>query len=1011
MPIAGLTAVPSLRVLMLGKNAIGRIEGLETLVQLDVLDLHSNQVRVMENLSHLRDLRVLNLAGNAIQRIDGITGLGGLTELNLRRNHIDRLAAESFTGVTRLQRLFLSNNTIPSLDATRTALCASPLSASLVELALDGNPVAQEPAYYPAIVDACSQLRLFDLHRITDEERRAATTAVAAALSHQQQQQHQLASYTPALQSQPSHALPAQGLSGSRSWSSTPIPSASASASTSASAAGLPPLPSRSSTSSPPASPTHKQTLHEPESTSKHQRLSPTASVERLMNFASGVAGGSLQPSSSATTAVPGTSTQSNTASTSTTAPSSASAVAARRTFVATPTSFGLGNAPAPATPAWNPANLSTTVPPASASQDIPPYGAPTLASSSSASSAALTSTSSSAFQPAVPLHPLARPVATATPGGAVHLSTYGSGGPLPPGHQDRVDAIQRMEQAWHSALAQSAGQQPANHIAPSSSPTAASAAATAATATGTSTAIAGGPIGSPPGAGPSPQQQIQLSLEQRAFYDLNPARTTLSIYGPALGVLWGAPTVNNIAASVTVQPSLVANSVLSPTLTTVTSLSLAFVEHGKIMESLPLIAQMTQLRALALTHNHITALFQLEPLMVLSSSNIDTLTLSPNPVTVACPSLYAAFAVALMPRLRTVDGVSITPVLERRSQAVFGGLVAAWRTPNLSRPKQVKPAWLSLLTSEPVRKTAPPVMLTSSSSSLMYSLASSSSLPGLASSSGPLSMPSSASATALTATGSTHSNSITNLLSGSPSADALASAGSDTAISSATALHGSYSSSSVGPRGAGVGAAAAAAAAVGAVTSIVVSRSGRSSLSQPWSVPVPSPWYDTAPHHGNGHPSVVPSGLHTVLYACVYLTALSLSKRSVAQTQSRNRKTARSAVEQWLAAAWASHERQRRVAQKFPAILRKLIRATLEYNVRPESLNAVLASRLTMAQTAAAEAAREAAAAAKAAQEAKERAAAEASMGSAFGSWGMGGIGSSVLSRGGASLGVAGKP
>jgi Leucine-rich repeat (LRR) protein len=39
-----LEALPTLRVLMLGKNKISRIEGLEPLSRLDVLDLHSNQI-------------------------------------------------------------------------------------------------------------------------------------------------------------------------------------------------------------------------------------------------------------------------------------------------------------------------------------------------------------------------------------------------------------------------------------------------------------------------------------------------------------------------------------------------------------------------------------------------------------------------------------------------------------------------------------------------------------------------------------------------------------------------------------------------------------------------------------------------------------------------------------------------------------------------------------------------------------------------------------------------------
>ena len=42
--ICNLDCVPSLRVLMLGKNQISRIEGLSALRRLDVLDLHSNRI-------------------------------------------------------------------------------------------------------------------------------------------------------------------------------------------------------------------------------------------------------------------------------------------------------------------------------------------------------------------------------------------------------------------------------------------------------------------------------------------------------------------------------------------------------------------------------------------------------------------------------------------------------------------------------------------------------------------------------------------------------------------------------------------------------------------------------------------------------------------------------------------------------------------------------------------------------------------------------------------------------
>jgi leucine-rich repeat-containing protein 49 len=40
--------VPTLRVIMLGKNLVERISGIETLTRLDVLDLHGNQISKIE---------------------------------------------------------------------------------------------------------------------------------------------------------------------------------------------------------------------------------------------------------------------------------------------------------------------------------------------------------------------------------------------------------------------------------------------------------------------------------------------------------------------------------------------------------------------------------------------------------------------------------------------------------------------------------------------------------------------------------------------------------------------------------------------------------------------------------------------------------------------------------------------------------------------------------------------------------------------------------------------------
>lgn len=54
--ICNLEYVPSLRVLMLGKNNISKIENLESLTRLDVLDLHSNAIENLGLLVYLSQI-------------------------------------------------------------------------------------------------------------------------------------------------------------------------------------------------------------------------------------------------------------------------------------------------------------------------------------------------------------------------------------------------------------------------------------------------------------------------------------------------------------------------------------------------------------------------------------------------------------------------------------------------------------------------------------------------------------------------------------------------------------------------------------------------------------------------------------------------------------------------------------------------------------------------------------------------------------------------------------------
>ena len=98
-----LAAVPTLRVLMLGKNRISRISALEPLAKLDVLDLHSNLISRIEGLSTLAELRVLNLAGNRLSVVEGLSRLASLTELNVRRNAITSVVPGELEPLKALQ--------------------------------------------------------------------------------------------------------------------------------------------------------------------------------------------------------------------------------------------------------------------------------------------------------------------------------------------------------------------------------------------------------------------------------------------------------------------------------------------------------------------------------------------------------------------------------------------------------------------------------------------------------------------------------------------------------------------------------------------------------------------------------------------------------------------------------------------------------------------------------------------------------------------------------------------
>ncbi len=100
-----------------------------------------------------------------------MNSLTSLTELNLRRNKIQ--SVQGLDKLPALQRVFLSHNNIQSLHDVN---CIFGIQY-LIELSLDGNPVADSDAakYRQYIIATIPTLKHLDLKRINEEERHATT--------------------------------------------------------------------------------------------------------------------------------------------------------------------------------------------------------------------------------------------------------------------------------------------------------------------------------------------------------------------------------------------------------------------------------------------------------------------------------------------------------------------------------------------------------------------------------------------------------------------------------------------------------------------------------------------------------------------------------------------------------------------------------------------------------------------------------------------------------------------
>ncbi|KAL4704277.1 hypothetical protein ACJJTC_016295 [Scirpophaga incertulas] len=168
--ITSLERLFSLRVLLMGKNRIKRIEGLSNLLKLEVLDLHGNRISKVCGLSNLNELKVLNLAGNQIKTMapTDLQGLVSLRELNLKRNRLKKL--HGFQNTPKLQKLYLGNNDLQSVEDV-SSLAEAP---SLIDISLDGNPVALGGDCTPFLVSYLPNLMTLTNMNVTEQVRNAA---------------------------------------------------------------------------------------------------------------------------------------------------------------------------------------------------------------------------------------------------------------------------------------------------------------------------------------------------------------------------------------------------------------------------------------------------------------------------------------------------------------------------------------------------------------------------------------------------------------------------------------------------------------------------------------------------------------------------------------------------------------------------------------------------------------------------------------------------------------------
>ncbi|XP_078418010.1 leucine-rich repeat and IQ domain-containing protein 3 [Cetorhinus maximus] len=132
-----------------------------------VVNLSGHYLKNLGNLSNCSALKICILPRNYITKIDALSSCPNLIKLDLHGNHITNLPDEYFwSEMKRLQILYLHDNIIGDMKSVKS-LFPCP---SLVVLTLFDTPVSLVPRYRHRVVNYIWSLKALDNFVIADEE-------------------------------------------------------------------------------------------------------------------------------------------------------------------------------------------------------------------------------------------------------------------------------------------------------------------------------------------------------------------------------------------------------------------------------------------------------------------------------------------------------------------------------------------------------------------------------------------------------------------------------------------------------------------------------------------------------------------------------------------------------------------------------------------------------------------------------------------------------------------------